>query len=146
MKVCAIYSERRKRPKFGVVHVIPFQCLGCPVGVETTDGPLQCGECGRLPLDQSLAKKARKPVSPALTPHTPVSPVFDTTSCKKLSVYLCREKKTKKNLFPVLMRNFRIIKAFPKILRDSFYERKQIAIQLIPGKQQQPQNKLILGV
>ncbi|PAV68827.1 hypothetical protein WR25_03550 isoform D [Diploscapter pachys] len=80
VQVCAIYSERRKRPKFGVVHVIPFECLGCPVGVEKTDGPLQCGECGRLPLDQSLAKKARKPVSPDLAPHTPVSPVFDTTS------------------------------------------------------------------
>ncbi|KAK6755361.1 hypothetical protein RB195_013996 [Necator americanus] len=46
VQVCAILTSHRKRPKFGLVRVTPFQCTSCnhtstlPVG--------RCGECGRI--------------------------------------------------------------------------------------------------
>ncbi|CAI5450338.1 unnamed protein product [Caenorhabditis angaria] len=44
VQVCAIMSKKRKRPKFGVVKVMPFQCTSC----KATQNSVRCGDCSAI--------------------------------------------------------------------------------------------------
>ncbi|VDN37274.1 unnamed protein product, partial [Cylicostephanus goldi] len=46
IQVCAILTTHRKRPKFGLIRVTPFQCTSCKNQPTLAVG--RCGECGRI--------------------------------------------------------------------------------------------------
>ncbi|CAI2354314.1 unnamed protein product [Caenorhabditis sp. 36 PRJEB53466] len=78
VQVCAILSKKRKRPKFGVIQVIPFQCSSCKSSQTT-----KCGDCGPI-LGSTIAEKDWKGIGPkqvelpgsTFAPKAPTSTVY----------------------------------------------------------------------
>ncbi|PIC25672.1 hypothetical protein B9Z55_018514 [Caenorhabditis nigoni] len=64
VQVCAILSKKRKRPKFGVIQVIPFQCSSCKT-TQTTG----CADCGLI-LGSTVLEKGWMNKTPPRKPDT----------------------------------------------------------------------------
>ncbi|CAL2044152.1 unnamed protein product [Caenorhabditis brenneri] len=67
VQVCAILSKKRKRPKFGVIQVIPFQCSSCKTS--QTHG---CGDCGPI-IGSTVLEKDWKDKTPPKKTDTTIS-------------------------------------------------------------------------
>ncbi|CAB3397668.1 unnamed protein product [Caenorhabditis bovis] len=65
VQVCAIMSKNRKRPKFGVVEVLPFQCVSCKPAGEQSEAIGRCGECSKI-LGSTVIEKDWKIKTPPL--------------------------------------------------------------------------------
>uniref|UniRef100_A0A8R1ECR8 Fibronectin type-III domain-containing protein n=1 Tax=Caenorhabditis japonica TaxID=281687 RepID=A0A8R1ECR8_CAEJA len=78
--VCAILSKKRKRPKFGVIQVIPFQCSSCKTS--QTESTAHCGDCGPIlgstVLEQDWKNKTptKNVLTTTIIPFAPTSTVY----------------------------------------------------------------------
>uniref|UniRef100_A0A1I7UBA3 Fibronectin type-III domain-containing protein n=1 Tax=Caenorhabditis tropicalis TaxID=1561998 RepID=A0A1I7UBA3_9PELO len=97
VQVCAILSKKRKRPKFGVIQVIPFQCSSCKTMRKSLFTPLTiqvslpeteaCGDCGPI-IGSTVLEKDWKDKTPPKKHESTVVPRAQTSTVYRMETDL----------------------------------------------------------